>query len=153
MTLESTKIDFKKSFLVSQCKVILCDNFLDLSPLGIACDRKLLTKVISCYLQEVTRRFKWYSLILAKVIHRCNFIKNSLHLARSPCKFLNFPEFLENFGPDIEYRGFRLCAIIALYTFIFTFLKTQWVRSLENLSKKLFSFAKHSRMKTMACSC
>ena len=70
----------RPTYLLVQCWIIFCDNFWDMFPLGITCDRKVWPKVISKYLQEVTRKFKSYSLILAKVLHTCNFIKSTLHM-------------------------------------------------------------------------
>ena len=64
------------------------------------------------------KKYKEYSLILAKALYTCNFIniKNRLSL-----HFPNFSEFLENFGAGTEYRAFRLGAIILAYAFIFMF--------------------------------
>ena len=42
--------------------------------------------------------YKSYSIILAKVLDTCNFIKNALHHGCYPYSFPYFSEFLENFG-------------------------------------------------------
>ena len=101
----------RRSYLAIQCWIIFYDDFWGIFPLGKTCDIK-------------SRKYKWYSFILIKVLHTWNFIKNTLHHGRSHCNFSNFSEFLGNFGADSEYRAIRLCAIIATYDFIFIFLKT-----------------------------
>ena len=68
-------------------------------------------------------------LILAKVIHVCNFIKDVLYHGGSTCKFVNFSQFLENLWAGSGYWAFELCAFIIMLTvcfqfFIFRTLKT-----------------------------
>ena len=141
------------SYLVVQFRITFCGSFWDMFPLRIICDRKSWPKVISNYLQVVTRKYKWYSLILAKV-HTSNFIKNTLHHGWSSCNFPSFSEFLENFGAGSEYRTFRFFPFIATYTFIFIFLKMHRVRTLEIWAKTNFlcqTKDKSSWMKPMAC--
>ena len=87
-------------------------------------DDQNLSQIDSRRLQESIRS---YCLIPAKVLRTCYFIKNPLYHGCSPCSFPNFPEFLETFGADVEYRAFRLCAIIDcnIYLHFYFFKDTQ----------------------------
>ena len=58
---------------------------------------------------------KWYSLILAKVLYLCNFIKNVLHHGRSPYNFQISSKLLENHWVGLEYETFRLCDFIVMF--------------------------------------
>ena len=56
-------------------------------------------------MKEVTRN-KCFKLILAKVLHIYNFIKNILRRESSPSNFFNFFEFLGNFWTGSGYRAY-----------------------------------------------
>ena len=62
-----------------------------------------------------------YSLILGKILHICNFIKNLLCQSRSNCNFLNFSESMENILEGSAYRAFSLCVVIVIFTLHFHF--------------------------------
>ena len=47
LILESKKFILRPSYLVVQFRTILCDDFCEIFPLGIPCNRKLGPKVIS----------------------------------------------------------------------------------------------------------
>ena len=118
-----------KKFWFHDHVITFCDNFWDTFPLGITCNRKLWPKVISNYLW-ITRKYKSYSLIIAKVLHNCNFVKNTVYHGGPPCSFPNFYEFLENFGAGTGYGALRLWAIIVTY-FHFYIFKYALVLNLE----------------------
>ena len=54
------------------------------------------------------------SLILGKILHICNFIKNLLCQSRSNCNFLNFSESMEDVLEGSGYRAFSLCVVIVI---------------------------------------
>ena len=60
-------------------------------------------------------------LLLWRVVHIYNFIKDVLHHGRSPYNFVNYSEFLENLWAGLRYRAFKLCAFIVLFTVCFQF--------------------------------
>ena len=108
-------------------------------------------------------------LILAKVIHVCNFIKDVLYHGGSTYKFVNFSQFLENLWAGSGYRAFELCAFIIMLT-VLSVLYFQNFENVENLPKltvdklgekcrnevrsleiRPIPFAKRSRMKLIIC--
>ena len=140
----------RPSYRVIYRRIVFCDNFWDIFALGIIFNWKLWWKIISNYLKEVTRKYKWYSLVLAKVLHTCNIFKNNLHHRLFPCNFSIFSEFLENFGAGSWYRAFRFCTNIAAYALTFIFPKTHWVR---NLTKNYFTLPNAAEWSPWLSSC
>ena len=119
----------------------MCDNFWDMVPLGKNFDKESWSSVILNYLWEV-RKNKWFRLILAKILHICNFIKNELYHGRSLCNFQNFSKFLENLSAGSGFDTFKLCTFIVILggCFHLIFLKPQWIRNLEIWTKINFSY-------------
>ena len=80
-----------------------------------------------------------YSLILGKILHICNFIKNLLCQSRSNCNFLNFSESMENLLEGSAYRAFSLCVVIVIFTLHFHFyiLKSTLDTKLRKFDQKI----------------
>ena len=122
LILESKNFDLKTNFSRDSVQ-ITCGTFLDVFPPGITCNRKLWPKVIS----YISRRLR-ESVTDIVLFQQRYYVLTILLKIRFIMDVLL--EILKNFGVGSEYRAFKLCAIIATYTFIFIYLKTHWVRSL-----------------------
>ena len=96
-------------------------------------------------------KYKWYSLILAKVLHICNVVYYVLYHEPSPCNLPSSFEFSENRWAVSGYRAFRLCTIIVIFTACihFYYFKGAMCVKFRNLNKKITSFPKRSRIKPM----
>ena len=98
-------------------------------------------------------KYKWYSLILAKVLHIFNVIYYVLNYEPSPCNLPSSFEFSENRWAVSGYRTFRLCAIIVIFTsrIHFYYFKGAMCVKFRNLNQKITSFPKQSRIRPMIC--
>ena len=57
------------------------------------------------------KKYKWYSLILAQILHTCSFVESALRtLSSQYFEFFRISGKL--WGTGSEHRFFRLCAII-----------------------------------------
>ena len=90
--------------------------------------------------------YKRYNLILAKVLQKCKFVNSRHHRGRSPCNFLNYSEFLENFGTGSGYRAFRLCTKNFATCFDFYSFNDRVPSLFKKFIQELILFAKRSEM-------
>ena len=95
---------------------------------------------LCCRINLYDQVIKSFKLILGKVVHICNFVKNVLHLGRFPCDFPNCSKFLENLWADSGYGAFRLCAFTVIFTgcFHFHIFKGALGETFRNLTKNNF---------------
>lgn len=113
---------------------------------------------ISNYFKEVTRKYKFCSLILAKAHHTHNLIKNKLHHGRYPCNFSNFSELLEILVADSEVVCHQVVSLqvvchhchIRFHLYIF---KNALGTSFRNLIKNLFSLPNVAEWRLWLTSC
>ena len=72
-------------------------------------------------------------LLLWRVVHICNFIKNVLHHGRSPYNFVNYSEFLENLWAGLRYRA----AAVRFHCVIHCVLSVLHFQNFENVENLL----------------
>ena len=82
----------------------------------------MISKIlIKLYLGDYQEAQLVYNLIVKKILHICNLIKNLLYRGRSNCSFPKFLDLLEDVWGGSGYSAFRVCAFVVIFTLRFHF--------------------------------
>ena len=131
MDLEINNFDFKTKWSCGSVYDSFCDNFWDMFSLGITCEGKLWQK-----LSQVVSRSSQESIIPARYCIHTILLKIHFIMDAPLAIFGIFPNSRKTLR-QVQSRE-PLGCVLSLWhivTFIFIFLYTHWVQSLEIWSK------------------